>query len=68
MDSINEIERLQKELNSINSEIARASGKLSNPGFLDKAPKNLVENEKAKLNKFIDMRDKLTAQIKDLKG
>ncbi|MBE5737898.1 MAG: valine--tRNA ligase, partial [Clostridiales bacterium] len=68
VDFEKEIERLQKELNSINSEIARASGKLSNPGFLDKAPKNLVENERAKLNKFIDMRDKLTAQIKDLKG
>ena len=63
-----EIERLEKELNSVENEIARASGKLSNKGFLDKAPKSLVDSERAKLNKYIDMREKLLAQIKDLKG
>ena len=41
VDFEKEIERLEKELNSVNSEIARASGKLANPGFLDKAPKGI---------------------------
>ena len=49
-----EIERLTKELEGVESEIARASGKLSNNGFLEKAPKNLVDSERAKLNKFIE--------------
>ncbi len=68
VDFEKEIERLTKELNTVESEIKRANGKLSNNGFLDKAPKSLVEQERAKLNKYIDMRDKLVAQIKDLKG
>ena len=68
VDFEKEIERLQKELNTVNAEIARANGKLSNAGFVDKAPKALVDAEKAKLNKFIDMRDKLVAQLNDLKA
>ncbi len=68
VDFEKEIERLEKELNSVESEIARANGKLSNTKFLEKAPKNLVDAEKEKLNKYIDIRTKLLAQIKDLKG
>ena len=63
-----EIEGLEKELNSVESEIKRASAKLSNSGFLDKAPKALVDAEREKLNKYVDMRDKILKQIQDLKG
>ena len=66
VDIDKEIERLNRELLTINNEIARASGKLSNNGFLEKAPKSLVDTEREKLNKFIDMRDKLVQRIKDL--
>jgi valyl-tRNA synthetase len=68
VDLAQETERLNKELNSVESEIKRASVKLSNNGFLEKAPKALIDAERAKLNKYIDMRDKLIAQIKDLKN
>ena len=68
VDFEKEVERLEKELASIKSEIARASGKLSNSGFLEKAPKSLVDVERAKLNKFIDMKDKIESQLKDLRG
>ena len=68
VDFDKEIERLEKELNNVEAEIKRASGKLSNNGFLEKAPKSLVDSERAKLDKYIDMRDKLNAQLKDLKG
>ena len=68
VDFDKEIARLETELKTIESEIKRASGKLSNNGFLDKAPKQLVEQEREKLNKFIDMREKLLKQLKDLKG
>ena len=36
--------------------------------LLEKAPKALVDSERSKLNKYIDMRDKLKAQIKDLQS
>jgi valyl-tRNA synthetase len=68
VDLDKEIERLNKELQSVESEIKRANGKLSNSGFLDKAPKSLVDAERSKLNKYLDMREKLVAQINDLKA
>ncbi|MBQ7237030.1 MAG: valine--tRNA ligase [Clostridia bacterium] len=68
VDLEKEIERLEKERETVENEIARANGKLSNKGFLEKAPKNLVDSERAKLDKYIDMRSKIMAQIKDLKG
>ena len=48
--------------------IARASGKLSNKGFLDKAPKPLVDAEREKRDKYIDMLDKLKKQLSDIKN
>lgn len=68
VDINNEIERLEKELANVENEIARAGGKLSNNGFLEKAPKALVDAEREKLNKFIDMRDKLKKQLTDIKN
>ena len=61
-----ELARLNKELENIENEVKRASGKLSNNGFLEKAPKSLVDAEREKLNKYLDMRNKLIKQIKDL--
>lgn len=68
IDFDQEIERLEGELKTVEKEIARASGKLANNGFLEKAPKSLVDSERAKLNKYIDMREKIANQLKDLKG
>ncbi len=67
VDLSKELERLKKELDSVNAEIARANGKLSNSGFLEKAPKQLVDAEREKLNKYLDIRDKIMSQINDLK-
>ena len=66
VDFDKERERIQKELENVENEIARASGKLANKGFLDKAPKALVEQERAKYDKFIDMRNKLNERLKDI--
>ncbi len=68
VDLSKEIERLEKELATVSSEIQRASGKLSNNSFLEKAPKNLVEAEREKLNNYLDMRTKLADRIKELKN
>ena len=68
VDIEKEAARLGKELENIENEIKRASGKLANNGFLDKAPKSLVDAERAKLDKYLDMRVKLIKQIADLKN
>ncbi len=49
VDFAKEIARLNKELDNLTKEIARAEGKLNNQGFISKAPAALVEQEKAKL-------------------
>lgn len=66
VDLAKEKERLSKELERVIGEISRADGKLHNRGFIEKAPKNLVDAERAKLEKFIDMKQKIEKQIKDL--
>ena len=58
--------RLNAELEKVTAEIARADGKLSNQGFISKAPKKLVEDERAKLNRYIEMREKILKQLKTL--
>ncbi|MBQ6383712.1 MAG: valine--tRNA ligase [Clostridia bacterium] len=49
VDFEKEIARLQKELDNLHREAERARGKLSNPGFVAKAPAQLVAQEKEKL-------------------
>ena len=49
VDFQKEIARLGKELEGLRKEIERASGKLNNPGFLNKAPVALVQQEREKL-------------------
>ena len=58
--------RLEKELDRIVGEIARASGKLANHNFISKAPKKLVEDERAKLEKFLDMKNKVEESLNAL--
>ena len=58
--------RLAAELENVTAEIARADGKLQNQGFLSKAPKQLVDAEHAKLEKYIAMREKILNQLKSL--
>ena len=68
VDIDKEIARLEKEQKNLQGEIARASGKLNNPGFLSKAPANLVEQEKEKLKVNESKLQALEARIADLKA
>ena len=58
--------RLQTEIERLDGEIARAKGKLSNQNFVAKAPKKLVEEEQAKLDKYLDMKEKCVSQLAEL--
>ncbi|MBQ7036180.1 MAG: valine--tRNA ligase [Clostridia bacterium] len=67
IDKEKEIARLMKEKENLESEIRRTSGKLSNPGFVAKAPAKLVEEEKAKQAKYEEMLEKVLASIEAFK-
>ena len=58
--------RLSAELKKTEGEIARLAGKLSNEGFLAKAPAAVVEGEKAKLEKYKATLEALTAALAKL--
>ena len=67
VDIEKEIARLNKERDNLTKEIARAEGKLNNPGFVSKAPEALVNQEKEKLEANRKMLTALEARIEDLK-
>ena len=67
VDKDKEIERIGKELDNVIGEIARANGKLNNPGFVSKAPAQLIENERAKLDKFNALKQQLETRLAELK-
>ena len=62
-----ELQRLSKEKTRLEGEIKRAEGKLSNKGFVDKAPAKLVEEEKQKCEKYKEMLKSVLESIDALK-
>lgn len=68
IDVQKEIERLKKEADKNEGEIGRAQGKLANKGFTDKAPAHVVEEERAKLDTYLEMRIKLNERLAFLEG
>ena len=48
------------------NEVARAGSKLANNSFVAKAPKKLVDDERAKMEKYLDMKAKIEKQLKEL--
>lgn len=67
IDFEKEIERLEKEKTKLEGEIKRVVGKLSNEGFVKKAPAHLIEEEKAKQVKYQQMLDVVIERINSLK-
>ncbi len=49
IDKEAELTRLDKEIQKISNDLPRVEGKLSNPTFIDKAPADVIDKEKAKL-------------------
>ncbi len=52
VDIEKEIERLEKEREKMRKEVDRVEKKLSNQGFVAKAPQNVIEEERAKEEKY----------------
>ncbi len=68
IDLDKEIERLSKELENLDKEIERVSSKLSNEEFVSRAPEKIINVEKEKRNKYLDMRQSVQGRIEDLKN
>ena len=68
VDFEKELERLTKEKDKLESEIKRVVGKLNKQGFLAKAPQALVDEEKAKQDKFEQMLDAVNQRLENVKA
>ena len=66
IDVEKETSRLQKELDKLEKEIKRLSGKLSNEGFLKKAPEAVVAKEREKLAGYEEKKQAVEGRIQDL--
>ena len=68
VDFEKEKERLTKEKAKLEGEIKRVNGKLSNQGFLAKAPESLVNAEKAKKEKFEEMMKSVLERLENIEA
>ena len=68
VDFTKELDRLNKEKAKLEGEIKRVNGKLSNQGFLAKAPESLVNEEKAKKAKFEEMMNSVLERIANIEA
>ncbi|MGI6086225.1 MAG: valine--tRNA ligase, partial [Acetivibrionales bacterium] len=66
IDMEKEIERLEKEKASLEMELDRVNKKLSNEGFVAKAPAAVIECEREKLKKYTDMYEKIIERLQTL--
>ena len=58
--------RLTSEMKKNDAEIERLEKKLSNEGFVAKAPAQVIEGERAKLAKYLETRESLSAALAKL--
>ena len=63
VDKAKEIARLTAESAKMDKEIARASGMLANPNFVNKAPAAKVQAERDKLEKFKAIKQQVEEQL-----
>jgi valyl-tRNA synthetase len=66
VDIAKELERLGKEKENLEKELERVNSKLSNEGFVSKAPAKVVEEERAKKAKYSEIYEKVLARIANL--
>ncbi|GAA0857206.1 valine--tRNA ligase [Clostridium nitritogenes] len=66
VDREKELERLAKEVKKLEGEIERIDKKLSNAGFVAKAPEKVVLGEKEKRSKYVEMLEAVKARVEAL--
>lgn len=68
IDFDKEIIRLEKEMKKWTKEVDRVQKKLSNEGFVKKAPQAVVDEEKQKEQDYLEKQAKVKARLKELKS
>jgi valyl-tRNA synthetase len=68
IDKDEEIKRLHKEMEKIEKDLARSTGKLSNASFVDKAPAAVVEKERARVAEMEQALASLGEQLKKIEA
>lgn len=68
VDKDKELARLNEEKKKLEGEIKRVEGKLSNQGFVSKAPQKVVDEERAKGEKYKSMLEKVIENIEAMKA
>ena len=66
VDIAQEIERLKKEQKRLEGELARVQGMLGNEKFMAKAPEQKVAEERAKLEKYTQMKAQVEERLSQL--
>ncbi|MBS6105998.1 MULTISPECIES: valine--tRNA ligase [Anaerococcus] len=67
MDYKQERKRLNEEIKRLECEIKRASGKLNNENFVNKAPEAVVNEEREKLANYEDLLEKTKLSLEEIK-
>ena len=67
VDIKEELNRLEEEKTKLESEVERSNKILSNQGFISKAPKAKVDEEKEKLEKYTKMLEETKERIENIK-
>ena len=68
VDKEAELKRLNGEKKKLEGEIKRVEGKLSNQGFVSKAPQKVVDEERAKGVKYKEMLEKVLESIRAMEA
>jgi valyl-tRNA synthetase len=68
VDFAQEIQRLEKEIGKLVKELTGIEKKLSNPGFLSKAPEPVVAEVREKEGLLSEKKKKLTATLEKIKA
>ena len=66
IDVAKECARLRGELTRLDSQLAALRGRLANPGFLSRAPEQVVEGERTKEREWATRADLLRARVQGL--
>ena len=66
VDPAAEVERISKEISRVSGEIAKCKAKLANASFVERAPAQVVEQERKRLAEFEEVLAKLQDQLKKL--
>lgn len=66
IDFTAESDRLKKEITKVEKEISKISGKLNNKGFLEKAPNEVIEENKSRLQDEQSKLEKLATALNRL--